>query len=414
MNPLPRRGLISALGMIGAAGAAHATGFGNPDLPPEGAVNARDPQGLGVPGPRNTTLEGQFPSMMNQPPTDIGGLPQFWSSFNIVHTRIQAGGWARQVTQKEFAISRTITGVNMRLDAGGQREMHWHQQAEWGYVTNGDCRITTIDELGRPQVADVAPGGLWYFPAGLPHSLTGLGPDGTEFLIIFDDGNASENNTLLVTDWLAHTPPDVLAKNFGVPVEALETIPLSNKWIFQGTVPGPLARDQKAAQGTAGSPPHSFVFDTAAMPAGKQTRGGTVTIVDSTNFNAARTIAMAKVTVEPGGMREMHWHPTADEWQYYISGKARMTVFNTGPEAVTSDFTPGDIGYIPKSLGHYIENTGNDELVFLEIFKTDRYAEVSLNDWLSHTPPDLVAQNIGIDPSILRRFPQGRPEIVPA
>ena len=44
----------------------------------------------------------------------------------------------------------------------------------------------------------------------------------------------------------------------------------------------------------------------------------------------------------------MHWHPNADEWQYWIAGRGRMTVFNAGPRAVTADFQPGDVGYVKK------------------------------------------------------------------
>ena len=97
--------------------------------------------------------------------------------------------------------------MNMRLSAGGIRELHWHVAAEWGYMTYGHCRVTVLDERGRAYVEDVAEGDLWYFPAGQPHSLQGLGPDGCEFLIIFDDGKASEFNTLLLTDMFSHTPP---------------------------------------------------------------------------------------------------------------------------------------------------------------------------------------------------------------
>jgi oxalate decarboxylase len=114
----------------------------------------------------------------------------------------------------------------MRLTSGGIREMHWHQFAEWAYMTYGTCRITILDELGRPYIADVKEGDLWYFPAGLPHSLQGLGPDGCEFLICFDEGKASEFTTLLVSEWFTHTPPDILAQNFGVPVETFKDIPL--------------------------------------------------------------------------------------------------------------------------------------------------------------------------------------------
>ena len=308
MNPLSRRGMMAAMSAIGAAAAAkaaRAASFGNPDSPAEGAINASK-RALANAGPQNPALASQFPSFTNPPATDNLGMPMIWSSFNNAHQRIQAGGWARQVTSKDFAISETIAGVNMRLDAGGIREMHWHQQAEWAFVSNGTTRITVLDELGHPQVADVGTGGLWYIPAGLPHSLQGLGPNGTEFILAFDEGSASEDNTLLITDWLAHTPPEVLAKNFGVPASSFKNIPLTQRWIFPGAVPGSLADDQRRAAGSVGASKQSFVFDLGAMTPNRQTKGGSVRIADSSNFPASKTIAVAMVTIDPGGMRELH------------------------------------------------------------------------------------------------------------
>lgn len=413
MNPLPRRGLLAAAAGLGAATAARAASFGNPDMPPQGRINGlATPKGLTNPGPQNPVLAGQFPSFQDPPATDIDGMPLFWASFNNAHRRIQNGGWAREVTQADFAISESISGVNMRLAPGGIREMHWHQQAEWAIMLTGNCRITTIDDEGRPSIDDVAAGDLWYFPPGLPHSLQGIGPDGAEFLLAFDNGMASEFNTLLLTDWLAHTPPEVLALNFNVPADTFKNIPLSNLWIFEGKEPGSLADDRKAVNAVAGTEP--VIFHLSAMTPNKVTAGGRVQIADSRNFPISKTIAAALVTVAPGGMRELHWHPNADEWQYYIKGEARMTVFNTGPKAQTADFRPGDLGYVKKSLGHYIQNTGKTELQFLEIFKTDRYAEVSLSDWLTRAPPQLVAQHLNIDPAVIGRFPRNRPDVVPA
>ncbi|WP_338340387.1 oxalate decarboxylase family bicupin [Burkholderia vietnamiensis] len=411
-----RRMLTSTAGAIAAAGiavTAKASSFGNPDSPPEGAVNARNRQSLSDPGPKNPAIANQFPSFQDPPATDINGMPLFWASFNNAHKRIQNGGWAREVTQDDFAISETISGVNMRLTRGGIREMHWHQQAEWAIMLDGRCRITVLDELGRPSVQDVKTGDLWYFPPGLPHSLQGLGSDGAEFLLAFDNGRASEFNTLLLTDWIAHTPPDVLALNFGVPAEAFKNVPLDNLWIFQGDEPGPLADAQRAAAASAGAPPHPFVFSLGDMKPVRKTRGGEVRIADSTNFNVSTTVAAALVTVHPGGMRELHWHPNADEWQYYLQGEARMTVFDTGPKAQTADFRAGDVGYVKKSLGHYVQNTGRTDLVFLEIFKADRYAEVSLSDWLAHTPPQLVEAHLNIAPDVIAQFPRNRPDVVP-
>ena len=343
-----------------AAGAvvttAQAANFGNPDEPPQGAINATNPASLKDPGPQNPAIASQFPSALSPPATDVGSLPLFWASFNNAPKRVQDGGWARQVTQADFAISETIAGVNMRLAAGGIRELHWHLAAEWAYMTYGNCRITVLTDQGQAYVADVKEGDIWYFPPGFPHSLQGLGPDGCEFVICFDDGAAGEFNTLLLTEWLAHTPPEILAENFGVPAETFAKVPLHSLYIFQGDLPGELAADRAAVEGAKGFPPQPFTFPLAAMAPFRQTRGGEVRIADSRNFTVSKRIAAALVTLRPGALRDLHWHPNADEWQYWIKGKGRMTVFNTGPKAVTMDFNPGDVGYVKRQTGHYISN----------------------------------------------------------
>jgi oxalate decarboxylase len=180
---ISRRDVLAAT----AAGAlvtttARAAEFGNPDEPPQGAINATNPASLTDPGPQNPAIASQFPSAQSPPPTDVGSMPLFWASFNNAPKRIQNGGWARQVTQADFSISETIAGVNMRLTAGGIRELHWHLAAEWAFMAYGNCRVTVLNEDGQAFVGDVKEGDLWYFPAGYPHSLQGLGPDGCEFI----------------------------------------------------------------------------------------------------------------------------------------------------------------------------------------------------------------------------------------
>jgi oxalate decarboxylase len=416
-----REVLAATAGIVAAAGATKVAAapekspisFGNPDDPPQGAINATNPRSVTDPGPQNPAISGQFPSAFSPASTNVGGMPLSWASFNNAPRRIQNGGWAREVTQSDFQIADTLAGVNMRLTSGGIREMHWHQFAEWAYMTYGNCRITVLDEAGRPYIADVKEGDLWYFPAGLPHSLQGLGSDGCEFLIVFDDGHASEFSTLLVTEWFTHTPPDVLALNFGVPAETFAKIPLHDLYIFQGNVPGALAADQAAVSGN-GTPPHPFTFSLGSMTPTRETRGGTVRIADSTNFTVSTTVAAALLTIRPGGMREMHWHPNADEWQYWIKGKGRMTIFNTGPNAVTMDFNPGDVGYVKRNLGHYIQNTGDIDLQVLEVFRAPRFMDVSLSDWITHTPPALVAEHLNLSEETIAKFPRSKPEIVPA
>src|SRR5882762_7803552 len=209
---------------------------------------------LGAPiiGPTNPEREEQNPDTLVPPSTDHGTLANLRWSFADSHNHLTAGGWGRQTTTRELPISTEIAGVNMRLKAGGVRELHWHKAAEWAYMLKGRARITAIDEAGRAFQDDVGEGDLWYFGAGIPHSIQGLesdGLDGCEFLLVFDDGNFSEEETFLLSDWLAHTPKEILAKNFGVPKSAFDRIPEKDLWIFQAPVPGPLAADRIAGAG---------------------------------------------------------------------------------------------------------------------------------------------------------------------
>jgi oxalate decarboxylase len=365
------------------------------------------------PGPVNSPLDSQNPSAGNPPPTDAGGVQTFKYPFAFGHKRLHEGGWSREVTVRELEVSKTMAGVNMRLTAGGVRELHWHTAAEWAFMLYGSARITAIDNDGKSFVADVKENDLWYFPTGIPHSIQGLNPDGAEFLLVFDDGNFSEFATVLLSDWMAHTPKDVLAKNFGVAQSALAKLPQKELFIFQAAVPGPLEADQKAAAGTRGLSSTDFAFRTNAMPVTKRTRGGEVRIIDSNVFKVSKGISAAVVTVRPGGIRELHWHQNADEWQYFYAGKGRMTIFATGGRARTMDFQAGDVGYVQQTLPHYIENTGDTDLKFLEMFKSGMYQDLSLSEWLTHTPPELVMAHLNIDKATLDAIPRDEIVVMP-
>lgn len=179
------------------------------------------------------------------------------------------------------------------------------------------------------------------------------------------NGNFSEYETVLLSDWMAHTPRHIIAKNFGVSTWDLDKLPKEELFIFQGEIPGPLEKDQTEAAGALGISPQDFAFRATQPAISKQTHGGEVRIVDSNVFKVSTTVASALVRVHPGGMRELHWHPNADEWQYYICGEARMTVFASGGRAPTMDFQTGDVGYVVRTLPHYIENVGQTDLKFL-------------------------------------------------
>jgi oxalate decarboxylase len=407
VNPLSRRTIMAAAAgsLLTAATAAQAQAgeaVPQPQRPGRGGTD---------PGPRNLTLDRQNPDMLVPPPTDHGTLPNLRFSFSDAHMRLEAGGWTRQVTQRELGVSKDIAGVNMRLNAGGVRELHWHKAAEWAYMLYGSARITAVDAQGRNFVDDVGVGDLWYFPSGIPHSIQGLGPDGCEFLLVFDEGDFDEDNTFLISDWFKHTPAEVLAKNFGVPAASFGHTPdPSELYIFPAPLPGPLASDKIPG---ATPVPQSFSHRMMAQEP-IRTKSGTVRITDSKVFPLSTTIAAALVEIEPGGLRELHWHPNANEWQYYIEGQARMGVFGASGQARTFDYRAGDVGYIPFAMGHYIENTGDTRLRFLEMFKSSYYADLSLDQWMALIPPELVEAHLKLDQQVMSALRKKKVPIVPA
>jgi oxalate decarboxylase len=272
-------------------------------------------------------------------------------------------------------------------------------------------RISILDEEGRLFLDDVEVGDLWYFPSGHPHSIQAL-EDGVEFLLAFDSGEFSENETFLITDWFNHTPQDVLAKNFGVDASAFANLPKDigqTRYVFDGEVPP--ARGDDAPPSPVLQTPLSFTWHMNAQEP-IRTPGGWVRITDSRNFTVSKTIAAALIEVEPGSMRELHWHPNADEWQYYLSGEGRMTVFASGGKSRTFDYQAGDVGYVPRDMGHYVENTGEEPLVFLALFRSDHYADFSLAQWMGVLRPELVKAHLNLDDEVIADLPKTKSLIV--
>jgi oxalate decarboxylase len=357
------------------------------------------------PGQENKPLLDENPDSNMPPPTDHGDVVPLWYSFDLTKKRVEKGGWTHEVTQRELPSSKDIAGVNMRLTAGSYRELHWHTADEWAYVLYGKARVTVMSPDGKMFIGDVGEGDLWLFPAGHPHSIQGLDPDGTEFLLVFNQGNFSESGTMLLSAWMAHTPPEVLMKNFGLDREALAKLPTDPLYIFPGTVPAnTVAQDKEEIGGSAVASPIQATFKMKSMAPTRSAKLGEVRIVDSRNFPLTK-LAAALVTLKPGGLRELHWHPDSSEWQFWIAGKGRMTVFFPYDNARTVDFNSNDVGYVPSNAPHYIENTGDTDAVFLEMLPSDVFEDVSLNQWLRRLPAQMVQAHLGFDKASLAKIP---------
>ena len=362
---------------------------------------ARAQSGTTASGAMQSRSVGSLPDDIN-----TGKLPSYKYPLGAQPPKTYPGGSAREVTVTEFPISETIAGVEMRLKPGGLRELHWHAiAAEWAYVVEGNVRTTVLDPHGRSEVLDFGPGDVWYFPKGHAHSLQGIGNQESRFILAFDDGHFSEFGTFSITDWLGHTPAEVLQKNLGIPAATLARLPKQEVYIAAGPVPGPLANDAPA--GTVEAPPLSHRFPLAAQKP-KVFPGGEFRLVSQKEFPISSTMTGATMLLKPGALRELHWHPNAAEWQYILSGRMRATVFASHGNVETAEFGPGDVGYVPQGFGHYLENIGNEDCRALLVFNNPVYEDISLSDWLAVTPRELLSTNFGVPEQAFAGLPSGK------
>jgi len=210
---------------------------------------------------------------------------------------------------------------------------------------------------------------------------------------------------------MKHTPHDVLAKNLGLEPSDADLLPKGSLYIFPGAAPGSVQADISQT-GAKPMSPSNYIFEAASMTPTVSNRNGTAKVIDSRNFPFSKKIAAAIVTVKPGGMREMHWHPLASEWQFYIAGKGRMTVFFPVDNARTMDFNANDVGFVPSNSPHYIENTGDTDLVFLEMFASSEFMDVSLSQWIKQLPPRMITEHLNFSKELIDKIPAGKRVIV--
>jgi oxalate decarboxylase len=314
------------------------------------------------------------------------------------------GGTAKEQTVKQLPVSKSIAGVSMRLQPGGLRELHWHAiAAEWAYIVKGNVRTTVISPNGEAGQDDFGPGDVWFFPKGYGHALQGLGPDETHFILGFDDGHFSEFGTFSITDWLGHTPADILSKNLGLPESAFATFPKSEVYIVQGQVPVNPFEPLREIKSQANQFPHKYSLDAAAPV--MEFPGGELRVVSQKEFPIT-TMTGAIMLINPGSVRELHWHPNADEWQFVLSGRARVTIFGAHARTKTAEFGKGEVGFVNQGFGHYIEQVGSEPLRMLLIFNNPAYEEINLSAWLAANPASIVEDNFGLTKGVVDYLPR--------
>jgi oxalate decarboxylase len=315
-----------------------------------------------------------------------------------------AAGSAREATLTEFKPSEHIAGVSMRLKPGGLRELHWHAiAAEWAYVIDGTVMGTVIAPNGEPATDIFTPGDLWYFPRGHGHAVQNVGKDDAHFIIGFDDGHFSEYGTFSITDWVSKTDPKIAARNLGVSEAVIAQMPKKEAYIVQGKIPANIPEEYLSGELQETQTKHKYRLAQAPV---ERYEGGWIRRATQKEFPINGTLTSVLQLLEPGAVRELHWHPNADEWQYILEGQGRITVFGAHGRSRTESYGPGKVVFVQQGFGHYVENIGRTPLKFFALFNSPTFEEISISKWLAGNPASLIADNFGIAKSEVAKMPK--------
>src|SRR5262245_54673912 len=362
---------------------------------------------VGMMGAAMKEAEAGDASFMNNVPDPLVSgkeLPTFKFALEKSKGKVIGGSYGKEATVEQLPISKGIAGVSMKLEPGAMRELHWHATAaEWAFVIEGRVRTTVVDPQGRAETNDFNPGDVWYFPRGHGHVLECLGDKPCHFILIFDNGYFSEFGTFSITDWIGHTPKALLAKNFGLPESVFDGFPKEEVYFARGPVPP--EKPSVPLQGRK-LPPQTHKYELLEQPPHRVFQGGREWRVDSTRFPISKTITGVILDLDAGALRELHWHPNADEWQYAIEGTISVTMFGAHGRFRTELLHTGDVCYIPQGYGHSIENVGCKAGRILIGFNSGTYESIDLSSWIAGNPVDVLATNFNKSESLIRQFPR--------
>jgi oxalate decarboxylase len=345
-------------------------------------------------------------------PRRTGDPVTFTASLDKSAIKATSGGWARDVTSKALPIATNIAGAHLYLNPGGVREMHWHNAAEWAYILAGHCQVTVVDPQGETEVANYAPGDLWYFPKAHAHAIQTIGSEPCHAILAFDDGLYGEHGTFGLSDWISRLEPELLSQALALPKDLATKIPMGEVYIKQGEV---IARDSAKAQATQVlDQTRTHRYRLMAQKPRIKSSGGTIHVASAHEYPISTTITAVITKLNPGAIHAPHWHPSANEWHYVAKGRTRVTLFSTDKRMAVAELSVGDCAYIPQGCGHTVQNIGSEECEIVGVLDSGTYSEALLSDWLTHVPRQLLANNLGLPEKTFATINQRRSAIVSA
>ncbi|WFU78572.1 cupin domain-containing protein [Bradyrhizobium sp. CIAT3101] len=345
-------------------------------------------------------------------PRKSGDPVVFTASLDKGPIKATSGGWAREVTTRTLPLATGIAGAHLFVNAGGAREMHWHNSAEWAYLVDGHCQVTVVDPEGQLEVANLGPGDLWFFPKGHSHAIQTLGPAPCHAILAFDDGLYSEHGTFGISDWMSRYDAPALSQALGVSTETFSPNPKAETYIMQGEVLALDGPQAKVARALDRDRTHRFAL--MAQKPRVSTAGGQLYVASAKEFPVSSTMTGTVLKLRSGAMHEPHWHTDANEWHYVLKGRTRVTLFAFDKRVAVADLSAGECAYIPANCGHSIQNIGQEDAEVIGVLDSGTYHESSLGDWLAKAPRHLLANNFGVSEAAVANFGRKRMVIASA
>ena len=130
------------------------------------------------------------------------------------------------------------------------------------------------------------------------------------------------------------------------------------------------------------------------MAEGVDYDGGTFHLATVDEWPISTTMSGARMVIKPGQIKELHWNPNADEFQYYLKGKGQIALFGSGGRGKVAEVRAGDSAYIPQGYGHAMLNTGDEDLEMIQTWNAGKFEEITLKHWMGTAPKYLLSNNL--------------------
>lgn len=131
-------------------------------------------------------------------------------------------------------------------------------------------------------------------------------------------------------------------------------------------------------------------------------------------FPILERISIKKLTIEPGAIREPHWHANADELTYCLGGEVLVSVLDNADVFGSFTVAAGEMFHIWSGSLHHIENLGDAPAELLVVFSDESPVDFSLHGSFGAMSDAVLGNAYGLPAADLAKLPRdtSSPEIV--